>query len=216
MSRMNGWPTDPQSNRTAAAPRSQVDLRRVVPASGDLITLFADASYSDFKNRGGWGAWAKDSTTRVYNGGGLFAEMRDSTTAEILGIWEGLEMCYRNRMVGPACTILVQCDNLHAVNFMPATHLKGKPRRYHSPRTPRNILEHQVRVKIDRLMQVTQCQIYGRHVPGHKNDPSARTWVNNLCDKLASKGRKMAEAHAIDPGMRMGKFIYQSDMRTSK
>lgn len=125
------------------------------------ITLFADASWCPKTRAFGWAFWVKydsPAKTLTRTGGGIGIE--SATAAEIIALMYGIGFIEENIPFGGK-NIVVQSDCTGA-------------------------LDH-VRQGLFSLVKAGAIRAYTKHVKGHQKGVDNRSWVNELCDKLAKR-----------------------------
>lgn len=157
-----------------------------------IVTLFADASYNDQLNSGGGGFWAKGGQGReVARQEGSFPifDATCSGTAEALAVLMAAEYLMENPHFHsifseeePTLLVIVT-DCLAVVNM-----LNKRP-----SGLTRNVVVNDKFVGLLDTCDTLNVRIKSNHVPGHKGNGTPRTYVNELCDKYARKGRRRAE-----------------------
>lgn len=170
-----------------------------------LISLFTDASFDHKRHTAGWGAWARHDAKRVYNGGGVNHTVKDATEAEMIAMWEGINMLRRCLMFSDDVQddVIIQIDNMRVATCLPwwwphdrpkgvgpsASHKRPAPRTYHE----RRIMEALTKFNLEH----PYVRLIGRHVKGHNRrgmrEGEKRSVVNDIVDRLASRGRQMAQ-----------------------
>ncbi len=176
-----------------------------------LISLFTDASYNDKVLRGGWGAWARSTEGRVFNGGGMYRDVQDSSEAEYVAALEGIIMVVDSPLIQQGASILLQTDNHRVASMMPiwSPSKDTSDVSYPAKSSPRNMNEENVFREIKHLAERWNLHILGRHIKGHTSSKKAtRNYVNNLCDKMANQGRKRAEGVKITPDLRVAAKLH--------
>lgn len=175
-----------------------------------LVSLFTDASYAQpgkkLFQHGGWGAWIKCDRGQIHDGGPILSEIRecfgmvmDINCCETIAVLEGLVLGIRTGLIHNGDTILVQLDNQHVCRSLPwrwhpsATYPKAQRR----PDYKRSNREAFALDCIDELICRHSLVVATRHVKGHQRSDKPRNYVNNLCDRLARRGRHLAKHYTI-------------------
>lgn len=190
-----------------------------MPDNSTLVSLFTDASYNHNTQRGGWGAWARGSKGRVYNGGPFFHECSDPAEAELLAIAEGLKMCIRGGLIMYGYGILIQTDNMRVAHMMPiwspARNTTATQSRRSKIPQPRNEYEREAMYYIHDIEKKYGLRIMGRWIKGHnhKKAQTKRSWINELVDKLAGKGRKLADKKYYNQNLIVDNLLYKPDRK---
>lgn len=180
------------------------------------ITIFVDASWCPRTFAGGAGAWIKkDGWGRGYTlGDALPVKTRSSSVAELLGIHQVMKFLHEQGDLSDVQHLMLQCDNTNALaaimrwaKFQEAA-TKG---------------ERDVRVKLDyaahfRAEERDWARSVGewtshirsrlvRHVKGHQEGTSTRSWVNEKCDEIAKTAMRAARRKAHDGGNMANKRV---------
>ena len=159
-----------------------VDLSKVW---NHMITIIVDASYNDRAKTLGWAAWCvSNKERRQYAGASIGAQ--NSTEAEFYGIVQALHAALQYFHPVAGTRILVQCDNLGALNWLLKAVQTGTG--------PGQWVHDSVRdvYQLGREYPGMRWEI--RHVKGHQNPKKdARTYCNVWADKEAAKQRREFE-----------------------
>jgi len=177
-----------------------------------LVSLFTDASVNHQKQSGGWGAWARSERGKVWDGGMITHHLTSSNEAEAIAVLRGAALAHHVGILMPGDTVIVQLDNQHVCRSLNWSWEKGSPmmpqirpdysRTEHEISTLDAITEFELRHNI---------QIASRWIKGHTNGETPRTYVNNACDSLANKGRKMAEKYFAHPKGQHRMFVHNRE-----
>jgi hypothetical protein len=156
-----------------------------------LVTVFSDASMGKFTCGCGW--WFKSDKS---SGSGSL-QMETGTLniheVELWGIRNAiLEACLRHPV--PDLTLVVQCDNLGALSTLMELHSDNLTVRWARTSTlkqkgARKNLSTQEQEWLNEIKECGVQAIYLKHVKGHTKKKDARSHINHLTDRLASKAR---------------------------
>ncbi len=151
-----------------------------------LVTVFSDASVSD--GRAGCGFWFKSSEAKGKGSSSIDHESISVGEAELWGIFIAITAAAKSHDV--TIDVVIQCDSMMALQ---ALHTKGHPWAKTSSLkwgTRRKISAFE-QSHADRISNIANVgKIYLKHVKGHTKRADARSYVNDLTDKLASNARK--------------------------
>lgn len=146
-----------------------------------LVSLFTDASFYRGADVGGWGAVAISNRGKVYQGGPIPEPCRNSNDAEFYAVFYGLRMAAQHRVLRPKDEILLQCDNTHVIRCLETFCV----------RTNDEVSLH-IHDKIRKGLGEWGCKLRIRHIKGHSETRTARTWVHDRCDSMAKAGAQTA------------------------
>ena len=156
------------------------------------ITIFADASFCDKTKAAGWGAWYRGDgmTSGRYLSGIVPALCTGSHDAEFWGIALALAKVKEALAGQKPRVIVLQCDNVHALawvkSFLPNAMPVGVHHETHEITNPPRKVPLAMKPAIDLLRGFDQeCKIWLKHVKAHERGASARSHVNERCDKNA-------------------------------
>lgn len=153
-----------------------------------LVSLFTDASYCPDTKVGGYGVWAKCELGQVDGYGPMKRDVANSTVAEALAVYAGLQLIAQQGWLPRVTKILIQTDNTQVITYI--ANLGKRPR----PLPKGDWLKNFV-TALDQYSLYHDVRLTARHVRGHQRSSLAtRFWVNNKTDKLAKKGLKEARA----------------------
>lgn len=145
------------------------------------LTLFADASFYEKQQVGGWAAWVPSQPLQ----GGPLPYARSATEAEILALAFGARAFVKPEH---KCLIL-QSDSMNALGQILTIHPNAwaaKPKQG-SPRVQPNSPKYTEALDYFLNTLGKRDVIYLRHVRGHQNGVHGRSKVNEACDTLAKK-----------------------------
>lgn len=153
-----------------------------------LVTVFSDASLKDGK--AGFGYWFKSSHASADGSAAGDREFQNSCQAEFIGITVAIAAAVKAHP-GQRIDFVVCCDNINALalfmdigaRFAKTSKLKAYPSRK---------MVREFRRELDQVHALLQGgKVWLKHVKGHSSKKDcARSWVNNLTDKLAGKARR--------------------------
>lgn len=126
-------------------------------------TVITDASFCSNTRSAGWAAWVRvDDLSYPIKRSGRFKNFpKDSNEAEKFACMNGISVA---KSFG-ATIILVQTDNLNAVNYINQFFSKQK-----------------ILTLFGKDLIIT-----AKHVKGHTNNKERRFWVNRWCDETARR-----------------------------
>lgn len=166
---------------------------------GPDVTLITDASYRlKEQDVAGWGCWAKGDNRQSIQGGGAIAEFPPSTmAAEICAIANGLALLVSSGyFVKTDKRILLQSDSVMALQALRmvrgsiAVNNHKDSARIGVRKKPLDDISAAEINKILTICDERNLLIQIRHVRGHQQNTNGRSWVNNLCDRLAKDGAR--------------------------
>lgn len=146
------------------------------------VTIIADASWCPDTKAAGYGYWIACQRGRRNGGGTIRRQVSTSQVAEMMavvnGIWHGMVEGYIVR----GDVLLVQTDCQNAINLFRAGD-RGTTE------------EREVLAFLGKLVQANELTLNLRHVKGHTSGDTPRTYVNNVCDKVAKKHMRGMRHH---------------------
>lgn len=151
-----------------------------------LTTMMTDASWCPQSHVGGWGSWMKND--RLERGSQFSARfkslMATSTIAELNAATNAMYMAIKCKIVQPNESVLLQLDNLRALNILDG------------PILPDSDDEKLAKFTMEQLLGAHGISLSLRHVKAHRPSRlSTRYGVNNKCDELAKA--RMREARVL-------------------
>lgn len=161
------------------------------------LTLFVDASFCPNTKAAGWGSWSKrDGWDRGrFDGGQLVCPLNNSTAAELCGIACAVWALHAGGHLLGVSVMMIQCDNIIALGLMQSVLPQGKASGSGNARDTQSLpaprlaklgkSEHEALEVI--RMALADVPVYLRHVKGHSNDDTGRSWVNTQCDAEARR-----------------------------
>lgn len=168
------------------------------------MTLFVDASHCPTTKAGGLGAWCKkDGWDRGYAFGGTLERIcRNSTEAELLAIAQAVEFLQNHGEFDHVTYLMIQSDCLHALHgivkygsFDVASLKNERDASVREGVQQASPKYQDLAVRIDAATRKAQLRVV-RHVKGHQEGRSSRSWVNEQCDALAKQHMRAARAEA--------------------
>jgi ribonuclease HI len=146
-----------------------------------LVTIIADASHCPETKACGWAYWIASQRGKRGGDGYEATPIVNSIAAEMLALLHGVLQGCGAGLVHPKDTLLLQTDCQAAIDAF-----EGKRKR---------ITKEELKIVIDYLKLVKSLQLIVefRHVPGHTQGETARTWTNNKCDALAGIAMRKAQ-----------------------
>ncbi|WP_286869477.1 RNase H family protein [Sphingobium sp.] len=145
------------------------------------VTIIADASHCTETKAAGYGFWAVSERAR-HGGGGSFQHPVDtSSAAELLALVNGLFFGKMRGVLDAGDHVLLQTDCQRAIDVLSSNIKVGLTRD-----------ERAGKKRFYELTREYACTVSFRHVKGHTNKTEARYVTNNLCDKRAKEGMRLA------------------------
>ena len=141
-----------------------------------VVSVFADASWSNHYKKGGWGCWVKSGRGTAKAHGAFKVELRTSNDAELCAALNAIVWALKRGIAMDGDLVLVQSDCMRVVQLMSGMQSRLSP------------AEKSAMKLLAELKKTRSLTIRARHVPGHTAGDQPRLWVNNLCDELARKG----------------------------
>lgn len=148
-----------------------------------LVTIITDASFCSETNAAGYGYWIVCERGRKSGGGPVKSRVPCSMIAEMMACCNGLWIALSNGLVTRGDTVLIQTDCQPAIDLFLKT---GKS-------YDKNKLE--VLDYMAKIVQENELEVKYRHVKGHTDGSTPRTYVNNVCDKAAKKYMRLMRTH---------------------
>jgi ribonuclease HI len=144
------------------------------------VTIIADASHCSDTGAAGYGYWI--ATERGKHGGGGFIRQKvsGSIAAEMMAIINAVAVAAKRELLQKGDHALLQTDCQGAIDSF--TGLRKR------------LTQHEKDAKelFFELKRGTGFTFSFRHVKGHTSRPEARFVTNNLCDKRAKDGLRLA------------------------
>lgn len=144
------------------------------------VTIIADASHCSESGAAGYGYWI--AAERGKHGGGGFVRTRvsGSIAAEMIALVNAIAIALKRELVQKGDHVLLQTDCQGAIDAFTGVRT----------RIPKG--EREAREIFFELKRGGGFTHSFRHVKGHSNNPEARYVTNNLCDKRAKQGMRLA------------------------
>lgn len=146
------------------------------------VTIIADASHCTETKAAGYGFWAVSERGKHGGGGSMSKPVDTSSAAELMAIVNGLFFGKMRGIVDAGDHVLLQTDCQRAIDI-----LEGRISTMSKD-------ERAGRKRFYELKREYACTVSFRHVKGHTNRTEARYVTNNLCDKRAKDGMRLARA----------------------
>ncbi len=157
-----------------------------------LITVFSDASFCPETNAAGWGAWFKaDGMPQgVYDSGSVPVLCASSHDAEFWGIALILSKIAKALNGRKPKAIILQCDNINALawvrQFLRNAAPVGQRHGTHDIPPASSKIPGSMLPAIELLRELNpEVLVWLKHVKAHQRGATARSHVNERCDKLA-------------------------------
>lgn len=137
-----------------------------------LVTLFVDASYYAETQSGAYAFYAISTNDRLRFAGRFRTTVRDSTHAELAAIANALHVVLAHRVAAGADGILIQSDNLAAIQWIEHRSCQPYP---------------QVLAKILALAEKYGVKLTMRHIKAHSGTGHPRLYCHDWCDREARR-----------------------------
>lgn len=183
------------------------------------FTIFVDSSLCPTTKAGGFGVWCKkDGWERGSTfGGKLERPAKDSTDAELLGIAQAFDYINKYEEFNHVTYLMLQCDSLYALHalikfgkFQAAAKIHASDsdvaRKAHEASPAHKELVRRIVSVVDRVPIKTV-----RHIKGHREGISSRSWVNERCDAIAKEHMRAARSEAYARASVASKRVHQSN-----
>lgn len=153
-----------------------------------------DASICKENQLGAYGFWVVSPRSKRAGNGSFTEPTQDSTIGELRAVIYSLATALNNKDIQPLDDVLVQLDNLTAIDILRGTLRpeaeptlrKGKPRLVNRPEVA-YILDVYRKLKYGNHLNINF-----RHVKGHSRKNDNRSMSNNHCDRLAKAALQIA------------------------
>lgn len=168
------------------------------------FTIFVDSSMCPTTGAGGVGVWCKkDYWERGSTfGGRLERKVSDSTEAELLGIAQAFEYISKYQEFSKVTYLMLQCDSLYALHslikfagFVPAKTIHTSDADVGRQAHQANPKYRDLALRIRSTVQDVPLVVV-RHIKGHREGASSRSWVNERCDAIAKEFMRKARSEA--------------------
>jgi ribonuclease HI len=150
------------------------------------VTIIADASYCSQSGAAGYGYWTACERGKRGGGGEITAKVDSSGAAEMMAIVNAIHISVTGELVVQGDHVLLQTDCQAAIDAF----LGNRNRLTNSEKAAK-----QAFFDLKRRVSFT---FSFRHVKGHTSRPEARYVTNNLCDKRAKAGMRLARLRLAD------------------
>jgi ribonuclease HI len=144
------------------------------------VTVIADASHCPDTKAAGYGFWAVSERGRHGGGGSMQGPMDTSSAAEMAALANGLFHALFKGIAQQGDHVLLQTDCQAAIDA------------FESRRTVLTPDERRAKKELFGLKVKHGVTVSFRHVKGHTSRTEARYVTNNLCDKRAKDGMRLA------------------------
>ena len=144
------------------------------------VTIIADASHCTETKAAGYGFWAVSERGRHAGGGPMKDPVDTSSAAELLAIVNGFFFAKLRGIITAGDHVLLQTDCQRAIDVF-----EGRIQTMTRD-------ERAGRKRFYELKREYACTVSFRHVKGHTDRTEARYVTNNLCDKRAKEGMRLA------------------------
>ena len=152
------------------------------------VTIIADASHCTKTKAAGYGFWAVSERGKHGGGGSMASPVDTSSAAELLAIVNGLFFGKLKGILDAGDHVLLQTDCQRAIDV-----LEGRIQTMTKD-------ERAGRKRFYELKREYACRVSFRHVKGHTSRTEARYITNNLCDKRAKNGMRLARKRIREYG----------------
>lgn len=150
------------------------------------VTIIADASHCNDSGAAGYGYWI--ASERGKHGGGGFVQRKvgGSIAAEMMAVVNALAIAVKRELVQKGDHVLLQTDCQGAIDAFIGVRTRLPPD------------ERDAKGAFFELKRLHGFTFSFRHVKGHTTRPEARYVTNNLCDKRAKDGLRLARRFLAD------------------
>lgn len=149
-----------------------------------IVTIIADASFCNETSACGWGFAIISDRGRYTSGGSSKYVVGTSTEAEISALVDAILVAYERDLLQKGDHLILQTDCQGAIDaILGIASKKNRLSEYGKK------LAERVRILLDSL---TLHKYELRHVPGHTNGSTPRTFVNNKVDSIARMNMRKA------------------------
>ncbi len=168
------------------------------------VTVFADASASHTTKVAGYGGWAKRGAASAITTSGPVKYTTDVALIELRSLVKVCATLVKVGYIKPDDCVMLQTDSADALRRIytlkayaartvrVSSHKDSESVTIERNRKPPCADSVEAITILFRLLQKNDLVL--RHVRGHqRNGKGGRYYVNNLCDKLANKERKLGE-----------------------
>lgn len=154
------------------------------------LTILADAAVKPLIQRSGWGGWIKGNGRRSVTCCGSLPYSTNTSLAELSALLNALEYGFHTSYITEDVGIILQSDSVSALGVL-AKNLPNsfvaKYRAGDSKVTPCSLRGSEDLLSKAHALTSRFKIVYLRHVRAHRNGINTRSYVNELCDSLASK-----------------------------
>lgn len=144
------------------------------------VTIIADASHCSQTGAAGYGWWTACERGKRGGGGEIKDKVDSSGAAEMIAIVNALHISIKGELVQDGDHVLLQTDCQGAIDA------------FNSSRSRLTKDERAAKTAFFELKKKLGFSFSFRHVKGHTTRPEARYVTNNLCDKRAKDGMRLA------------------------
>ncbi|QWY83382.1 ribonuclease H protein [Rhizobium phage RHph_X3_2] len=168
------------------------------------MTIFVDASWCPRTLAGGVGAWVKkDGWSKGYTLGEQLEKTTSSSCAELLGIHRTIKFLHEQGDLADVQVLMLQCDNTNALAAImrwggfdeAATKGDGARVKLQYAATFR-AAERAWAKGVGEWTSHMRSRLV-RHVRGHQQGTTTRSWVNEKCDEIAKANMRRARREAF-------------------
>jgi ribonuclease HI len=145
-------------------------------------TIIADASWCPNTHAAGYGYWIASDRGKQGGSGAIKDRVVNSIAAEMMALLNGLHDACRRGLVGAKDEALLQTDCQAAIDA------------FNGVRKNISSQELELVAYLAVLQKKVGFTVKFRHVKGHGAGDTARSFVNNTCDKLARSAMQRARA----------------------
>lgn len=150
------------------------------------VTIIADASHCTQTGAAGYGFWIACERGKCPGGGPMQGKLDSSSAAEMAAIVNAAHYALRSGLIQGGDHVLFQTDCQAAILAFEGSRMQ--------------LTKDEKRVKgtFFDLKRKHGFTFSFRHVKGHSSNPEARFVTNNLCDKRAKDGMRLARQKLAD------------------
>lgn len=150
------------------------------------VTIIADASYCSQTGAAGYGFWIACERGKRGGGGPIERKLDNSSSAEMMAIVNAVYIAATRELIQQGDHVLLQTDCQSAIDAF--SNLRKRLKQ----------TEKDAKDEFYKLKREHGFTFSFRHVKGHTSRPEARYVTNNLCDKRAREGLRLARQRLAD------------------
>lgn len=151
-----------------------------------IVTINTDASYSNKFKVGAFAFWIVCNQGKVCRAGPLKGEIKDCHTAELMAITNALFVLsekVKSGQIGRITKVIINTDSLRSIQIL--TGDKEAYYKYNLNRPYYKVVKTKFKGMKKKFFDGVVFDY--RHVRAHTSTDTARSWVNDWCDKSAKE-----------------------------